>query len=242
MRTPPPVLPERPDHSGDRPSWLQRQGPDVGLVYRFAGAFVLIVPASLLVGFVVARRLGLHGFPATLVSLAVAGMLTAAAGFFILKLTDGAGAAALAIVQPSGRSNPYEEQYSFQESLAARGDAAGALESYEAVIAEHPDAPLPRLRAAELHARRGGDTARAAELFRSVRDLPSASRRDALYASNRLVDLYDGPLAEPGRALIELRRMIDRYPDSPEARGARAALPRLKAQLNENGRRRGNDR
>jgi hypothetical protein len=50
-----------------------------------------------------------------------------------------AGAAALAIVFPDGSHTPYEEQYSYEEPLAARGDLPAALEAYERVIAEHPD-------------------------------------------------------------------------------------------------------
>lgn len=99
------------------------------------------------------------------------------------------------------------------------------------MIAERPTAIAPRTRAAEHYAREGRDPARAAELFRQVRALPDASSRDVLYASSRLVDLYDGPLADPGRALVELRRIIEQYPDSALARHARTALPRLKQRL-----------
>jgi hypothetical protein len=108
---------------------------------------------------------------------------------------------------------------------------AGALEAYEKVIAEQPGRPAPRLRAAEHYARGGRDPRRAAELFREVRDLPDVTTRDAVYASSRLADLYDGPLGEPGRALVELRRIIERYPGTAVASHAREALPRLKARL-----------
>jgi hypothetical protein len=136
-----------------------------------------------------------------------------------------------AFTMPSGKTTPYEEQFSYQEAMAARGDVAGALESYEAVIAERPGQVAPRLRAAELYALRGGNPARAAELFREVRDLRGVEARHAVYASSRLVDLYDGPLDEPGRALVELRRIIERHPRAPIAHHAREALPRLKSRL-----------
>jgi len=64
-----------------------------------------------------------------------------------------------------------------------------------------------------------------------IRDSAGVPTRDALYASSRLVDLYDGPLNEPGRALVELRRIIERFPSSAVAKGARDALPRLRARL-----------
>jgi hypothetical protein len=106
-----------------------------------------------------------------------------------------------------------------------------ALASYEQVIAEQPGRVVPRLRAAEHYARGARDARRAAELFREVRDFPDVSTRDAVYASSRLADLYDGPLGEPGRALVELRRIIERYPGTVVASHAREALPRLKARL-----------
>ncbi len=62
-----------------------------------------------------------------------------------------------------------------------------------------------------------------------MRSLPGVSPRDALYASSRLVDLYDGPLDEPGRALVELRRLIELYRNTDVAAGARSAIARIKA-------------
>jgi hypothetical protein len=42
------------------------------------------------------------------------------------------------------------------------------------------------------------------------------------------VDLLNGPLNEPGRALVELRRLIEKYPASAGADHARDALAALK--------------
>jgi len=44
------------------------------------------------------------------------------------------------------------------------------------------------------------------------------------------VDLYDHHLDDPGRAMTELRRLIDRYPTASGARRLRAALSALKSQ------------
>ncbi|MDB4882928.1 MAG: hypothetical protein JWL95_1694 [Gemmatimonadetes bacterium] len=233
MRTPPPVLPPRDEQSELPQSWLQRQGPDGSIALKVIVALGLIFAATLVAGIGAAKIRGLQGGGAIAFALAMATVLTGGAGVFILKLVGAGGVVAQAIIFPTGASSPYEEQFSYQQALAARGDVDGALASYEAVISEQPDVPLPRLRAAELHARAGRDPERAAVLFRSVRDMPAAAPRDALYASNRLVDLYDGPLGDPGRALVELRRIIERYPGSPAAVRARAALPGLKARLAE---------
>ena len=43
-----------------------------------------------------------------------------------------------------------------------------------------------------------------------------------------LIDLYLGPLADEGAALRELRRLVDTFPDSPAAAGARQAIAAIK--------------
>ena len=52
------------------------------------------------------------------------------------KFAGGSGAVMKAFTLPSGNSTPYEEQFSYQEAMAARGDVDGALESFESIIAE----------------------------------------------------------------------------------------------------------
>lgn len=215
-----------------RPTRLDRLGPDGALDYRLAGTLLMAVVACLVISSLVATRLLRLEGPAlglTVILGTVGG--TALVRAVALKVMASSGAVARMIFFPTGSSVPYDEQFSYQQAMAERGDIAGALESYEAVIVERPDAWTPRLRAAELYARGGRDPARAAELFRSVRDLPAAPRRDALFASFRLVDLYDGPLGDPGRALVELRRIVERFPGSTAADHARRAIPGLKAQL-----------
>jgi hypothetical protein len=56
------------------------------------------------------------------------------------------------------------------------------------------------------------------------------SRRDDFRVGLALVELYEHHLADPGRAMAELRRLIDRYPTAQGARRLRNALADLKAQ------------
>jgi hypothetical protein len=134
-----------------------------------------------------------------------------------------------------GSSTPYKEQYSYQQALVMRGQLDDALESFEAVIAEKLDAVDPRIRAAELYSREKRNHARAAELFREVQRIATIAPGEDVYVTNRLVDLLTGPLADPGRALTELRRLVDRYPKSAGAVHARSALATLKARLHADG-------
>lgn len=129
-----------------------------------------------------------------------------------------------------GTSTPYVEQYSYQQALVMQGRVDEALESFEAVAAEQPDAIDPRIKAAELYLRERQNHARAAELFRQVQRIETVDAGRFLYVTNRLVDLYTGPLADPGRALVELRKLIERYPGTAAASQAREALATLKAR------------
>ncbi|NUO64880.1 MAG: hypothetical protein HOQ11_14320 [Gemmatimonadaceae bacterium] len=123
-----------------------------------------------------------------------------------------------------------ETSYSHIQAMAAAGDVAGALAAYEAEIAANPAAIAPRAQAAELYAT-GADPARAAKLFAEIRRIPGCSTQHDLYATQRLVDLYDGALGQPQKSLTELRRIVERHAASREAPFAREALARRKREI-----------
>src|SRR5207237_1367155 len=87
-----------------------------------------------------------------------------------------------------------------------------------------------RMRTADLYAKDADGAQRAAELLREAQKIPTISAGQDIYATNRLVDLLTGPLGEPKRALVELRRLVERYPTSGAAAHARAAIARLRNQ------------
>jgi tetratricopeptide (TPR) repeat protein len=120
-----------------------------------------------------------------------------------------------------------EDDYSYQQSLVVQGHVNEALASYEELIATTPNAIEPRIRAAELYARRPETARRAADLYREVLRLPSLPLGQEAYVTNRLVDVLVGPLGDYGRAMIELRRLIGRHPGTKAAKQARLALARL---------------
>jgi hypothetical protein len=235
MRTPPPVLPPGDDSAAYPRTLMDRMGPDGAMEMRARAAAVLtfVVTTPLAAA---ASRYRPSTAPHPFLTGLVGGALGAGLMYFMMSRVPAAvGAGAGAVTLPAGTSTPYSAQYSYEESLAARGDVPGALAAFERIIAEEPSAVRPRMRAAELYARKGADPARAAALFREIRAIAGVSRSDALYACSRLVDLYDGALDEPGRALVELRRIIELYPGTPVATHARDALPRMKARLLETG-------
>jgi tetratricopeptide (TPR) repeat protein len=164
--------------------------------------------------------------------LAIAAFVGLTAGYltrtFTLAVSNGAGASFLAFLQPSGRSSPYEAEFSQAQAFVAKGDVPGALALYESEIVRLPANEVVRIQAADLHARQGNPQ-RAESLFLEVRGMTNDRGRE-LYATQRLIDLRLGVLGQPERALPELRRLIERFPGTREGDGARAALARIKQE------------
>ena len=128
------------------------------------------------------------------------------------------------------KRGPEAAQYSEQDAMVMRGEVARALASYEEIILASPNDPAPRIRAADLYAK-NGQRDRAEALYKAVQRLPNVSAKDDVYVSNRLVDLYLQWPDREARALSELRRIIDTYPESDVAGRARIGLANLKSQL-----------
>ena len=136
-----------------------------------------------------------------------------------------------------GSSTPYEEQFSQEQALIMQRDYAGAAACFEQRI--RVAEPTPDIRAviagADVYREHGLDFERAAALYRRAQKLPTLTPGQDVYVANKLADLYLGPLKQPGKALVEFRRLIERYPNSRTADQARLALANLKQdQLAEN--------
>lgn len=130
---------------------------------------------------------------------------------------------------------PYTQTWSRIEAHVARGELDAAAVLYEeAVVVAAADFEV-RVKAADFFAGPIGRPARALELFRAIQSDPAAPAERQLYASQRIVDLHLGPLADKGRAIVELRRIVDRWPNSHAARFGRDAVLRLKAELHAEG-------
>ncbi len=154
------------------------------------------------------------------------------AGCFVAAMTLGGArmgeGISRSIYSPHKTGTPHVD-FSLQESMAMRGDIAGALASYEALIADSPGDALVRFRAAELYLRGGTNPARAAELFMQVRAIPKRSARDDMYATNRLIDLYSaGPLRDDDKMMRELRELAARHPETKMGKDAKAAYEKTR--------------
>jgi hypothetical protein len=117
--------------------------------------------------------------------------------------------------------------YSAIETLVARGELAAAADAYR----ERARNPLERteatIRHAALLAGRLDQPETAVVELDNLRHGP-LSARDEFRIGLALVELYRSRLGEPGRAMGELRRLIDRYPAEPATARLRAMLAELK--------------
>jgi tetratricopeptide (TPR) repeat protein len=218
----------RADPPEYKPTIFDRLGPVAGIYMHAVAYAVLVFAMSVVGGFIMIAG---GKLPSTLLSvvevLFVALLFAIAVAVVSMFVTNAAGDT-YAHLMVNGSTTPYREQYSYQQALVMQGRVDDAIESFEAIIEQQPSAVDARIKAAELYAREKGNAARAAALFRDAQRIPTIGIGEDVYVANRLVDLYNGPLGDPGRALVELRRLIDKYPRSAAAEHARDALAALK--------------
>ncbi|MEX1186703.1 MAG: hypothetical protein WEA80_08945 [Gemmatimonadaceae bacterium] len=204
---------------------FDRFGPEAAdYVNAFRGAFIA---AGLFGVYGGARYASEHDFNPVL------GGLLGFVGVFVLTfcaiigVSRLAGGSFSAFIQPQGT---YDETFSYEESLLARGHHAEAIAAFERHAAAGTGGATVVIRAADLHTRHG-DLQRAADLFREAQRRPDLPAESHMYVTNRLIDLYTGPLPNLDAAVSELRRLIATHPSSDAAKHARTALVNLKRQL-----------
>jgi hypothetical protein len=208
---------------------MDRLGPDAASAMKSSVWGIFLGPLFVLLLFGVGT-IHLHMSGWRLVAFALVGGTVIGVGIAKLPVLLGDSAAkAATIMVAGGSSTPYTEQYSYQQALVMQGKLDEALSTYEAIIAEEDSTTDVRIRAAELYSREAKNHVRAEQLFREVIRHPKCTPGEEVYSANRLADLYTGPLDQPGRALVELRRIADRYKGTQVSERAVAAIRSLKA-------------
>jgi hypothetical protein len=211
-------------------TFFDRHGPEGANRLKGYGYGVIVFGLSVPMFIALSMKLG-YG-PLGLILLTLGGGGTLAAVAIRLGLGGGQVAADVAeYVTAGGSSTPYEDQFSREQALIMKRDYAGALQLFEQRIIDSPNEPRVRIAAADLYATHGANPGRASELYREVQRIPEVGSGHDIYVTNRLADLYLGALKQPGRALVEFRRLIDRYPGTTAAEHARTAIANLKPDL-----------
>jgi hypothetical protein len=113
------------------------------------------------------------------------------------------------------------------ESLAVQGHHEAAAEAYAERARNPADRVESTLRRARLLAGPLREPESAAVELQGLQ-MHRLSPREDFRVGLALVDLYENQLDDPGRAMGELRRLIDRYPTAQGVRRLRAALGELK--------------
>ena len=165
---------------------------------------------------------------AVVVSVAVFFVVEVVVAGLVLGMANTASAALTSFVAPSGGGTPSVDDYSREKALVARGAVDQALTAIEGKLAEHPNDPMLLLFAADVYARSARDPGAAARLLVRVREIKGVAREHDYAATNRLIDLYMGPLDDRARAIAELERIRARHPGTSAARGAEKALQQLR--------------
>jgi hypothetical protein len=191
------------------------------------GLLRLTVGVLLLFGTVVAVALALTGVAPR--ALQLVGVFWAIYGF-IVGLTSGVlepaiegvahAFANLGLVRRGGG-------YSAIETLAVRGEYASAAEAYRERARRPGDRVEATVRRAALLAGPLQQVETALVELEALRGGP-LSPADDVRVGAALVDLYERRLRDPGRAMAELRRLIDLHPDHTSVRRLRRALAELK--------------
>jgi hypothetical protein len=212
-------------------TFFDRHGPEGVLALQaLKYAFVVFSLSVLMFGTLGSEKLHLSGWRLILFTLGGALTLAALAAFFGFGLGHAAGSVAQQVYM-GGKNTPYEDQFSQEQALVMQRDYAGALALFEQRIIATPNEPRVRIAAADLYRTYGDNPKRAAELYREVQRIADIESGHDIYVANKLADLYLGPLKEPGRALVEFRRLAHRYPGTTAATHALAAIANLKPDL-----------
>jgi hypothetical protein len=209
-----------------------RSGPrDVDAVGRSVRTIALL---GSLPGLVLGSMLGYflthQGAPVWLAVLcALAGATAVPVG--TLFLTGRAGAAASKLHAPSGRTTPPKKEYSYAESLVARGEHEEAVTAFELAVAQDAADPTPYLRVARIYRDHLDRPVDAARWFRRALGESAMPSGLAILARRELVELYVHRMGEPARAAPELARMAEELAGTPDGAWAARELEDVKARV-----------
>ena len=139
------------------------------------------------------------------------------------------GGAVGSIIVPSGSATPSVAQHSNIETLEVRGEYEKAAKAYRAVIETQPDDVVACEKLGQLAMRQLRDYQTAVWAYRQAEQRMPEPRRKLGYALI-IAGLYRDNLHDNGKAIVELRKVLERYPDAPNAGQLKAELDELKAK------------
>jgi hypothetical protein len=175
-----------------------------GLTYLFTQSLLLAI-----VGFIV-----------------LGGSITAA----VLYLAERGGRMGASLYRPSGSSTPAVREYSYADSLVARGQHVQAVAAYEEVARQHPTDPEPRLRQARVLRDHLHQYDQAVGVFRQLLHA-GVKPQTEMGVLREIVEIHVHKQRQPERALPYLARLGERFKGTPTADWARNEVRAIKAEM-----------
>jgi hypothetical protein len=190
----------------------------------------LVLSGLLIFGTVVALVLGLTGIAPK--ALILASGLWGAYGLARAAVSGvlSPGAELVGNLFANGGVDQVPSEHSEIQALEAQGRYQDASERWWRLVVDGEAPATAILKRAELLAgplKEPGTAASELTLYRDAPRLPLKPAED-VGIGLALVDLYEHRLQEPAKAMYELRRLLDRYPQTRHVRLIRAALNDLK--------------
>lgn len=149
---------------------------------------------------------------------------------YLVSTRVAAGAAAIMsrIHNPRGDSTPAIRDYSQPQALVHRGRNREAIEAFEDFVTLYPKDPEPCIRIARLYRDRLKDYNLAITWFKRARSTAGIDSGREVVITQEIIEIFCYKIDEPQRAIPELARLIDRFPQHPTAENARRELERLR--------------
>jgi tetratricopeptide (TPR) repeat protein len=132
------------------------------------------------------------------------------------------------IIVPSGSSTPSVAQHSNIEAMEARGRYAEAAEAYRGVIAADAQDLVACEKLGRLALQELKDFPLALFAYREAEKRAAEPKRRLGYAL-LIAGIYRDNLKDYGKAMVELRRIVARYPEAPNRARLSAEIDELKA-------------
>ncbi len=174
---------------------------------------------------------GLAGWFAGLGLGAILGFVVGFGSTYVITtfLVEGTASLIERIHNPLG--TPVKRENSYPESLAARGRFEDAINAYQVCCADYPEDPEPYLRIARIYRDHLEQYEEAVFWFKRARSEAETGAGRELLATQEIIEIYTNKLRTPTRAIPELARIVDKFPDDPAAEWARREIERLKERI-----------
>jgi len=146
-------------------------------------------------------------------------------GFYYVLLTR--------VLDPRGEDTPYINQHSGIQAMVMRGEYEKAAQAYRDVITTDPADRVACEQLALLALQELKDYETAVFAYREAEKRHTAPGKKLTFGMMAAETLRDR-IRDPGRAVVELRRLLATYPDASNAAALKSELEQLKAYLFEN--------